>query len=108
MFHFPGFALHGVEYSIFKCCELPHSEISGSKVATHLPGTFRSYATSFIASLCLGIHHILLGSIGNPKNHLSREIDLFDDFCKPLLLSKKRITLFIDMFISWDVTATFF
>ena len=69
MFHFPGFASDSVGYTVFKQYELPHSEISGSKVATHLPGTFRSYATSFIASSCLGIHHMLLGSIGNPKNH---------------------------------------
>ena len=38
----------------------PHSEISGSKVATHLPETYRSYAASFIATLCQGIHHKLL------------------------------------------------
>ncbi len=29
----------------------PHSDISGSKVARHLPGTYRSHATSFIASV---------------------------------------------------------
>jgi hypothetical protein len=28
---------------------LPHSEIPGSKVATHLPEAYRSYATSFFA-----------------------------------------------------------
>jgi len=27
----------------------PHSDIPGSKVATHLPETYRSYATSFFA-----------------------------------------------------------
>ena len=70
MFHFPRFALHIVKYMIFKSCEFPHSEIFGSKVATHLPEAYRSYATSFIASLCQGIHHTPLGSIGNPKNHL--------------------------------------
>ena len=35
----------------------PHSEIPGSKVATHLPETYRSYATSFIAFSSQGIHH---------------------------------------------------
>ena len=35
----------------------PHSEISGSKVATHLPEAYRSYATSFIPSWCQGILH---------------------------------------------------
>ena len=69
MFHFSGFALHSVEYRVFKLCEFPHSEIFGSKVATHLPEAYRSYATSFIASYSQGIHHMLLGSIGNPKNH---------------------------------------
>src|SRR3989344_3012538 len=34
----------------------PHSEIPGSRVATHLPEAYRRYATSFIAVLCLGIH----------------------------------------------------
>jgi hypothetical protein len=29
--------------------KFPHSEISGSKVAMHLPEAYRSYATSFIA-----------------------------------------------------------
>lgn len=31
--------------------EFPHSEIPGSKVATHLPEAYRRYAASFIASL---------------------------------------------------------
>jgi hypothetical protein len=34
----------------------PHSDISGSKVARHLPETFRSRATSFIVSSSQGIH----------------------------------------------------
>ena len=35
----------------------PHSEISGSKAAQRLPEAYRSYATSFIAFVCQGIHH---------------------------------------------------
>ncbi len=35
----------------------PHSEISGSKVAKHLPEAYRSYAASFIVTMCQGIHH---------------------------------------------------
>jgi len=35
---------------------LPHSEIPGSQVATHLPGAYRRYAASFIALSCRGIH----------------------------------------------------
>ena len=38
----------------------PHSEIFGLTVARHLPETYRSHATSFIAILSLGIHHTLL------------------------------------------------
>jgi hypothetical protein len=38
----------------------PHSEISGSQVARHLPETYRRHATSFIAFFSLGIHHMLL------------------------------------------------
>ena len=37
--------------------EFPHSDISGSQVAKHLPEAYRSYATSFIVTWCLGIHH---------------------------------------------------
>ncbi len=39
----------------------PHSDISGSKVARHLPETFRSRATSFVVSSSQGIHHTPLG-----------------------------------------------
>src|SRR3989338_4953206 len=35
----------------------PHLEISGSKVANHLPEAYRRYAASFIALFSLGIHH---------------------------------------------------
>ncbi len=37
--------------SIYHRSGFPHSEIPGSKVATHLPEAYRSYATSFIAFL---------------------------------------------------------
>ena len=51
MFHFPGFALRP-KVGVIKgyLIGFPHSEIAGSKVATHLPDAYRSYATSFIAS----------------------------------------------------------
>lgn len=35
----------------------PHSDITGSKVASHLPDAYRRHATSFIASKSQGIHH---------------------------------------------------
>ena len=40
--------------------EFPHSEIAGSKVASHLPDAYRRHATSFIAASSQGIHHMLL------------------------------------------------
>jgi len=57
MFHFSGYALCIKCRAIqFYCIRFPHSEIPGSKVATHLPETYRRYAASFIASSCQGIH----------------------------------------------------
>ena len=52
MFHFPGCALFAIKTKVVEVYStgFPHSEISGSKVATHLPEAYRSYATSFIAS----------------------------------------------------------
>ncbi len=45
MFHFAGFAPHtygfSVQYPTMTSDGLPHSEISGSKVACHLPGAYR-------------------------------------------------------------------
>ena len=35
----------------------PHSEISGSKVAGHLPEAYRRQTASFIAFFSQGIHH---------------------------------------------------
>jgi len=49
MFYFPGSASHIKYVIIVETIGLPHSEISGSKVARHLPEAYRSYATSFIA-----------------------------------------------------------
>ena len=44
----------------YRKIRFPHSEIPGSKVAKHLPEAYRSHATSFIASISQGIHHLLL------------------------------------------------
>jgi hypothetical protein len=50
----------------------PHSEISGSKVARHLPEAYRRHATSFIAMLCQGIHHMpLYLPLGNIKTTIT-------------------------------------
>ena len=43
----------------------PHSDISGSKVIWHLPETYRSHITSFIAPWSQGIHHTPFVPIGN-------------------------------------------
>jgi hypothetical protein len=67
MFYFPGFAM-SLARQLSKKIGFPHSEISGSKVARHLPEAYRSYATSFIAFLIQGIHHMLLHILlGNAK-----------------------------------------
>jgi len=58
MFHFPGYASYiAVRSQIFRSVEFPHSDISGSKVAWHLPEAYRCHAASFIAFQSLGIHH---------------------------------------------------
>jgi len=65
MFHFPGFAPRfelRSGYPAFLRDEFPHSDITGSKVARHLPGAYRSQATSFIAFRNQGIHHTPLCS----------------------------------------------
>ena len=58
MFHFAEFAVQSYDRTdlVYHQIGLPHSEISGSKVATHLPEAYRSYAASFIVILCQGIH----------------------------------------------------
>jgi hypothetical protein len=79
MFYFPGSTSY-VKHKISNKLEgFPHSEISGSKVARHLPEAYRSYATSFIVSLSLGIHHMLLNfPLGNLKTTI-RYLYHFDD-----------------------------
>ncbi len=57
MFYFPRFAPRLREIIEVYSTGLPHSEIPGSSVATHLPEAYRRYAASFIAFWCLGIHH---------------------------------------------------
>ena len=55
----------------------PHSEIYGLTVARHLPVTYRSHATSFIAILSLGIHHTLLNfPLGNLKTTVEKKSPL--------------------------------
>ena len=54
------------DYSHHTLCDaqgLSHSEISGSKVAGHLPGAYRRQTTSFIAFFSLGIHRTPLSRI---------------------------------------------
>ena len=54
---------------IIEVCSMgfPHSEISGSKVALHLPEAYRSNTTSFIATFSQGIHR-------TPLNFLLRNL----------------------------------
>ena len=68
MFYFPGYAPYVIRTVSTEVEGFPHSEISGSKVARRLPEAYRSHATSFIAILSLGIHHMLLNfPLGNLK-----------------------------------------
>ena len=61
MFHFSGFALRfaSERFCITKT-RFPHSEITGSKVASHLPDAYRRHATSFITLISQGIRHSLI------------------------------------------------
>jgi len=62
MFQFPGFASRRkVGMTEVYSDGFPHSDISGSKVARHLPEAYRSRATSFVASSSQGIHRMPLG-----------------------------------------------
>lgn len=73
MFHFIGFASLAGSHDITHM-EFPHSEISGSKVVWHLPETYRSQTTSFIARQNQGIHRtpltFLLGNVKTKCNCL--------------------------------------
>ncbi len=70
MFYFPGCAVRpcGRDRLGIKPDGFPHSDISGSKVARHLPEAYRRHATSFIAISSQGIHHTPLNfPLGNLK-----------------------------------------
>ena len=71
MFYFTGCASRLVDGIPTKVGGFPHSDISGSKVARHLPEAYRRQATSFIA--CLESRHppyALKFPIRKLKNHL--------------------------------------
>jgi hypothetical protein len=71
MFHFPGYASYIIKMQIIEVYStgFPHSEISGSKVAKHLPEAYRSNATSFFATFSQGIHR-------TPLNFLLRNLKI--------------------------------
>ena len=79
MFHFPGSALFIIKIKVVEVYStgFPHSEISGSKVAKHLPEAYRSNATSFIASYSQGIHrtplNFLLRNLKTTTSRITRE-----------------------------------
>ena len=63
MFHFSGLApstITGTRLFGITQIGFPHSEITGSKVASHLPDAYRRHATSFITVISQGIHHSLI------------------------------------------------
>ena len=51
------FISYGWRYDDITRHGFPHTDIAGSKVASHLADAYRSHATSFFAFLCQGIHH---------------------------------------------------
>ena len=70
MFHFSGWAAQPFGWAVraYHPNRFPYSEISGSKVAKHLPEAYRSHATSFIASTTQDIHHLLLRMFYSAKH----------------------------------------
>ncbi len=74
MFHFPGSApRRNVGILEVHSSGFPHSDISGSKVARHLPEAYRSHATSFIASESQGIHRTPLRFLAGNVNRTPQQ-----------------------------------
>ncbi len=70
MFHFPRCASTQKYVDNPYRIEFPHSDTSGSKVISHLPGAFRRLITSFIAFLSLGIHRApFTFPVRKPEHH---------------------------------------
>jgi hypothetical protein len=91
MFHFSGFAFRDIaEYLTSLQDGFPHSEILGSKVAKHLPGAYRSHATSFIASISQGIYHLPL-KFFQYYYSVIKQNKKYEDF-NPLFLAKPFIS----------------
>ena len=75
MFHFAGCAFPSYIFRwkllrLFTTVGFPHSEISGSKVACHLPEAYRRLLRPSSPLRCRGIHHVPF-SYGFPKNATS-------------------------------------
>ena len=63
MIHFPRFASCLRKIIPIYGTRFPYSDILGLTVARHLPEAYRSHATSFIALISQGIHHLPLHAI---------------------------------------------
>ena len=81
-----GIPLHCCRLLRINTIEFPHSEIAGSKVASHFPDAYRRHATSFIALISQGIHHSLITypSINSILDFLKIKINLSKVFFKTL------------------------
>ena len=89
MFYFTRFALDLRRAIAVYAIRFPHSEISGSQVATHLPEAYRCYAASFIAFSSLGIHHSpLIPILADCANHPNA--DLMQALAAPAKLCSSR------------------
>ena len=95
MFYFPGYAIYVIRIQTTEVVGFPHSETSGSKVARYLPEVYRHHATSFIAFLSQGIHHMLLiFRLGNLKTTIRGSFKPHV-FTLPLMLNQRKSNLFI-------------
>ena len=94
MFHFPRFAPHiAVQSQRFRSVGFPHSDISGSKVAWHLPEAYRRHAASFIAFQSLGIHHTPLLILFIP--HRRRGFKDRNNLLLLILLSQNHLNFYL-------------
>jgi hypothetical protein len=108
MFHFPGCA-SCIKYRMTaEADRFPYSEISGSKIARHLPEAYRSFTTSFFAIRSQGIHHtplaLPLGMLKTTKfvNYFCKTKIIFSNFSIPQIW-RSQIIVRPKFFLFWCV-----
>ena len=105
MFHFPGCASQLLTLTLLPKAErFPYSDISGSKVARHLPEAYRRHAASFIALKSQGIHRMpFRPPIRKSKNRLIHYLTYYFLTCSiqlstdlPSYETKNRLEAVVD------------